>query len=794
MPDPNDPYAAPPWEFDAQPQPFDTAPTGVPGMDPFSDLPPVPDHWYSPQQLPSLGPVDQYAPPAIGPDIPPPDQAAPIGPLPDLVPLGPPQPGPPPWEAASPAGLPWVAQPESVRPDAAGNVAPPGPPGPLPDAITGVAPPRGGAPFAGDAVQELTPRQHFEQSVQRANGDPFAIQDEGERQRYLDAIAKRDPEAFAGLLANDQQRRADFVNARRKEMLADNATAQRQHYEDWKAANDATDAKMAAIQQDAQRIANTKIDRTGGLNWVSKLAGVVGAVVGGLVQGRTGAARNAGLDALNEAIRQGMQAQEADLERQKQGVSSRMSMLGREVQQHGDEFRAKEALRQSAYAQIDSMLASQAQQFDPRSKTALQIAATRAGISAAQQQALIAARQKTFENDLKERDTSRQEALAKNTIWHDRAQIGLGYAGLENDKANRNEARAQRLADKEAERLDKEQERVRQFAIGGVPKLQTDPTGKPLVGPDGKPVIVHEELRNADGKPWLAPDAESQRELRTKKTSAEEAISIIDEIRAIRNRVGGESSLLNSDEAQRLKVLKARSRLITKDGTQGMSSDKDGEILSDAAGTGNADSWRSQEAGLLEARARTESALNRALNGAKYTGPPIRFPENSLAKNTAEDDKIQGLLQRPTETFDDVARREFNRRTLGWSPADNTPENIQRVAREVRESIGPTWDSGASPDQQRRIAELGYVARGSDEAATDARKALSKISTSADTSALRKFAGAALQDALDYDIGSRERATGATYDPTSLQRQLPRGESSQATAIPSELKLEPGAP
>lgn len=440
--DPSDPYldpSVPPWDMGG-PAPFDASLAGPPPADPFAGLPPAPAHWYAdqPQQPigpPMGGPVDPYGAPL---DVGPPQQG--LGP-PAAPPLAPPPgsvgdfPGLSFGTDAPPdLGSPAPRPPQLGGWDVDGRSAPP-----IPAQLPSELPPPPAAPGtqlpSGVAGPTITgPEAQYRQAVQDAHGDPFAIQSEPDRQRYLDESAQLRRGEFAGLLADDQFRRDQYVNERRKQRIADDEEAQRQNIEDRKAADDETAQKIAAVQDDAKRILNTKIDRTGGLNAFAKLGFIASAIVGGMVRGRTGSTHNSGLDMMNEAIKQGIAAQEGDLQRQKEGVSMRLGELGREYARHGDEFRSKEAIRQAAYSHMDELLATEAQQFDPRSKTALNLAATRAGISSAQQKSLMDFALQERERRLKERNLRREEALAESTIAKNAAETSKLYAESRNAK------------------------------------------------------------------------------------------------------------------------------------------------------------------------------------------------------------------------------------------------------------------------------------------------------------------------------------------------------------------------
>jgi hypothetical protein len=689
-------------------------------VDPWSWVPP---HWNEApvEQLPPQTPVT-VAPPDEFPPLPDAGLAAPVPP--------PVEPGPP--EQLAPP-LPVATLGNAIGPPPVAEL--PTQLGPPPTALLGAPPP----------ITELP-------SVRDARA-----------QEVLNQRALHDRAGFAEDVVRDREDRNAYIARRRKEMADDDISAARQNAEDLRAASAATQQKMDVVMADAQRIAATRIDPTGGLTGGRRIAGVISAIIGGLVQGRTGSARNAGLDALVDTINRGIDAQKADLANQREGVNLRRSVLAQEFARHGDMYRAVETVRLAALQHADDLLATEQQKYNSQGRTGLLIAGERAEAAGEQAASIEALRLRTNEEARKEREQLRKEVDTAANIANQRATIGLGYARINEDREQRKEARAARAEDKALERADKEAERRRQFAIGGIPKVRVGADGKPVMGPDGKPAIDYDVLRNNDGSVWEAESSEATRELRTKKTTSTEVVAIIDEIRAIRGRVGGESKLLNSKDAQRLGVLKARAQLLTKQGTQGMSSDKDMDTIEDAAGTTDAASWRDQEGKLEEARARSISALNQALRDAKYSGPAIDFPESRPTESTLDEIKFEGLLTKPDESLDQARQRIDEARAGGFDVGYNPDASIKQqvgIARLGQEATGPADDQGAAL----------------------ARTRLQKIAAEAPTSALRQLARATLESALRSGLGSAEETT------TASGARGPQGEQSSATAVPDELR------
>ena len=720
------------------------------------------------------------------------------------APAGPPAPVPAPDLGAAPMAPPLGTEPSIQLPFAA-----------QPPPITDLPSARPGVPDAVSTAEGMSPKgevageayapartaeQQYRDSAKKLTESPFdpATGDlrsdvsDADAQRYMNDLATRDPAKFAEVstqLADIKTKRALAEKARIAD--ADWKVEQANHRARTEAIRVAN-AKAAAIDADAQRIANTKIDPTGGLSGGQRIAGVLGAIIGGLVQGRTGSARNAGMDALNDVINRGIEMQKANLANQREGIAGRRSALAEEYARTNDTFHAQEVIRLAALKHADETLATEQQKYSPRGTSFQKIASLRAQVGAAQAEAKAKVAQTYFDNSLKASKQATEEMQQREVMRHNRASEGIDYAKIKSEEENRKLQRQLHASDKADERADKAAERVRQFAIGGIPKVQTDPDGKPVMGPDGKPTITYDVLRNDDNTVWEAESPEATRELRQKKTSATEVISIIDEIRAIRNRVGGESKLLNSDEAQRLEVLQNRAKLLTKAGTQGMSSDKDMDTIEGASGTSDASSWRSQDAKLAEARARTASSLNTAFRDAKYRGPVIAFPEGGAkTEDTPEEIRNQRLFQKPDVSFDDAARRDLldAQRAAGKEMGlDASNPEDQAVISGSLARTRADWDPAASPEQQRGIRELGIAARGDDANGAAARALLGKLAEEAQTTKLRSLAKSALEEAGRAGVSSPEGTTTATDTP-ARRRSGPVSTAAPPVVVPPALTM-----
>lgn len=685
-----------------------------------------------------------------------------------LAPLDVPQDLPPP----PPYGAPALAPPPAAVRDLPDITVTTEQPGEFtPDALTGAGERLGRGQLV-PAGPNLTPEQHYQQTVAQYAADPFNIPDAGEQQRYLNDLALRDPGAFAAAQLKHENDRQQFINRRRQEIAEADYQAQRQAIEDKRKADEITQKKLDALIADSDRLAKTKIDRTGGLDTGQKIAGILAAFVGGLVQGKTGAARNAGLDALEATINRGIEAQRAEIAAQQQGIASKRNALSEELARHGDAYHAQDVLRIAYYNKAIGQLQFEAQNYDPRGTTALRIAQTTQDIQARRAAAIQTASQRNFENELKRQNAIREAALAENTIANNRAQLGLGYARLAEDRAQREQAERFKREEKQAAREDKAAETERQLSIGTLPRVKLDEKGKPVVGANGAPVVESGAARQADGSVYLAPDATTRKELADKTLAASEINDIINEVLDIRAKVGGETDLANSPEAQRLHVLKDRITLIAKSGTQGLSSDKDLERIEGALGAKNVASFRDQTAGLEAARERVNAELNKQYRIAKYTGARIEFPNKfgPTTRETGEDVRTQRLFEKPSVSFDREVGDELKRRTI-----DFTPEQLRgsgyggysaeflRQRDEAERDVRALYNPDISIEQQREIARLGSVAGGDTAEAAAARTLLQSLKEKGQTGAIRRAADGALRAGIDAAVpGAQETVRGSS--------------------------------
>jgi hypothetical protein len=653
---------------------------------------------------------------------------------------------------------------------------------PMPDALTGVAGQDLAHPFAGQTAPTLlTPEQGYQQSAQQLSQSPFdpvtgdirADVSDADAQRYFDGLYQRDPLKAIELNNHLQDIKTRRALTERARIENEAWERQKQIDDDRRISREAANKKAEAIEADAMRIMNEHIDPSGGVTGGRAVAGILAAFMGGLVQGKTGSPVNAGLQALNTAIDRGIDAQKADLANRRGGIDARRSLLADEMARHGDEFRAQEAMRTAAQAHAITMLDIEMQNYSPRGTSFAKAAAMKAGLVAQMAKGQQERNDKLFESGLKEREQARKDFETRQNALHQRATTALGYAQIKAQRDERDFQRDLKRQDKADERADKDAERLRKFSLGSPrPTLALDKDGRPIAGPDGKPLTTGSQFMNVDkdGKqtPWTVEDPDDRRAMKSKIVAASEISDMIDEVLDIRDKVGGESSLWNSEAKQRLDVLQARIALVRKGGTQGMSSDKDFENLAKSIGADNLNSFRSQAAKLKEARERTLAELNSEMRAANYTGPAVSFANKYAGStNTPEDDKRQALLADPNLSLDDAIKANVDKvvadRGYGIDVSDPADQQLyQQIARDTAKRFQP----GASETQAGDLAGYGKSAAAGDASALDVLK---EVAQHGHTSKLRKLA----QEQID----------------ALTPKAAPRGPQSDAVAVPDELRL-----
>lgn len=656
----------------------------------------------------------------------------------------------PPIEAAPPIPPP-EAPPAFVPPapiEATSIAAPPPPPeaGAL---LPGLGIPAAAADGAvageqrfGDAKAKLT-----ESPFDAATGDVRPDVSDADASRYFDELRQRDPAGYVATKMKFEDLKTKQALAQREKIVNEDWQQQQDNRKIRDTALAEARKKSAEIDAAAQRIADTKIDPT-----VGGIGAVLMGVIGGLIQGKTGSPTNTGIEALKAVIQQRFEVQRANLASQREGLGLRRNAVADELARIGDDYHQAEVFRAAALKHADDQLATEQLKYAPRGTTFLRIADMRGQVAAEQQRAQIERDNELFNKGMKLQEAARAQQAADETRRHNRASEGLQFAQIKSAEADRKLAREQRLEDKATERADKEAERVRQFTLSSPrPMVAVDDKGKPVVGADGKPVTAAQRFTNADGKPWELGSPERTAAMEAKLVTASELSDIIDEVKDIRENIG-KGVVPWSEARQRLNVLEERATLIAKQGTQGMSSDKDFDALRGSVGSRDFKSFMNISATLDEARNRTASALNTAMRAANYTGPAVTFANKygEKAQQTVDEIRLEKLLTDP-------GRDETELRKVALAQERARTDNSEEAWSAYRAATASAFE--ATPYQRDAIAQLGVAALGpaDDPEATKARQKLAKVAEEGPTSTLRRLAKSALES-----TALRDASSGAT--------------------------------
>lgn len=630
-------------------------------------------------------------------------------------------------------------------PPAPVQVAPPPPPQtlgaaidaipPSPDAISGA----GGMPAEGTVgntpyAATLTPEQHYAQTVKEFGDNPFdeqgnlRIPDPKEAAQYFRDLRLRDPEKFSTLTAQlgdikqkrviaEQHRLAneDFDRQQHNAKMRDTALAE---------AKGKTDQLVA----DAMRVAQTPIDRTGGVN---KIAGIVMGFIGGLIQGKQGG-RNIGLDALNDAINRGIEAQKADLAAQREGLGIRKGALAEEYARTGDAYHSAEVTRIAMLQHAHDQLSFEAQNYASDGTTMLKIADMQGAIVGQQQQAAKAYGDGVFAKSMKLQDAARQQQLADETLRANRAREALDWTKeareAKKDKADNTfltpDAIRQRfpnlpvdaippgggtlaqlgkhvdvynktLETQHAQIANSPEERARQFSVGEI------------VDDQGQPVLFRDTV--AAGKVTEA------------KAAADAGVGLIDKMLVARQKYGWSSDLFKSPEWREAKANYAALILIKKDADHlGVLAGPDMGLLGDSLGTTDPTEVRDPSAGLKTARGNMIDNVNTRVRGevnlpkgrslARWEPPPT--PE--VHRDTPDETAAKEVLQDPSREWS--ADRWYSETGITLSDlARGTPEAKQRLAEigGLPPSMTATLDGWASDlqgaDPKKRDAAAAHL-------------------------------------------------------------------------------------
>lgn len=637
--------------------------------------------------------------------------------LPDTLGLGPPP------VAPVLAGGPQAAPPPEAQPQALGFLTPetraaiglPSMAAPAPEPAQDMSPVQNSPDVAvAPPVQPKTgaalAKSNKQYGARQAQQAAYSASPEGRaaraEQEGLNALGQQQAiaEAAGEVASREAQQNAQTLEQRNLELQGQRMDQEKLERERAKGLAD----RQAAYDKAVDTEASYKIDE--GRKWrnastgAKVLAGIGVAMtaLGDALQYKNGP--NLAIQMIQQSIRDDVSAQVREREQLGKVIDRRRNSLDQYRQMTGD-------LREAANLKIAEEYKRAADQME---MTAAKFADPKAKLQAAQNAAVLRGDAAKLSATSAESAFNREQARQQLAI--SKSNSALGWANykqgakefnarmsLENRKLMLEAAQLDAAGNAaQAKALREEASKNNELGMVAPATPKTDEKGQPILNPDGTPVVVKDAmLRNQDGSIWRAPKDTVRNELAKKMTAAQEITSIIDEVLAIREKVGGESSWGNSAEFQRLKVLQNQLQLLAKSGTQGMSSDQDMEALRNALGAGDITSFRDRAAGLEEGRRRTVDALNSAFKyEGNYSGERLDFPR-TVGRDPILDDKDAAFKEAiKGTTTEDIAKVQQRYKAEMTYPD---------IAEAVYGTKAPRTDEERAAREQQYYADLDRV-------------------------------------------------------------------------------------
>lgn len=521
----------------AAPPPIEIAPQVIKGPQPLgdgmSDTPTMP--WEAPEQkLPGGGFIVE----------PPPEAAAIVAAA---------NPNAPP---VAPASVPAMGPPAAIA-------APPMKPAPAPAHVGGG--PGGGGSFAAPHAATMADKEN-------------AVLLPGQKASFdNDVEAAKNQSMWSGTIADKHleiEAKAAEMHAAALEQQSIAMAKEKADREEFESYYAGEQNKLAA---ESDKIATAKMDPNrlfkGDQGWLAVTAAIAASIFGVLGAPATGG-KNSGVEAVNNAINRDLALQEKDLDNQKQGVARKSTLLAQKYAVFGDKQRAMAAARIDAWklaiAKADSYAERSGSEVHALENAKFRDAADRA----------IAKEQENFGIGV--------EAGWK-TIQAQKAAAAAAAAAAQAAQTAKYNDMIMKLEGTGAEQVLKEYPGAK-VVIENNHIVVTDPTtGKRLWegagggGAGGKaPTVTVPGEMNAAGQ-WssagtaVAHSPEAATKYMAMTGAAKSGLSIVERMRALRNKNGGGEWLPSSEDKAEADML-AR-QLFKADKTVGENSDKDAERI-----------------------------------------------------------------------------------------------------------------------------------------------------------------------------------------------------------------------
>jgi hypothetical protein len=627
----------------------------------------------------------------------------------DAEPLFPPPPGAPTLSALTS----FVTDPVTGAPDAIANQNR----GPASMPFLNEAEPP--SPFGA----QLTPEQRARQF---AAGSP----EEQARQEYA-WNQGRDAEISEQIRAarlNDEQKQLENESAIKK-LRVDSRAAMVKVDEDSKAA--------AAEQVDGDRWWNSR--STG-----QKIAGFISAIVGGLVQGRSGGP-NQGLAMIEAEIDRDVDVQKFNMQAKRAELQRRGASIQQLAAFDQESFLEAEKFRLAGLSRVMGTIAADAQNYDPQGKSAITLGKLYSAIGDARQKGLIAFEDQHFKNNL--------EVLKANA---DLAKTGAEIAKLEAEAAKLRGAIGGGAKAVKPEDVPQDPSYFEQRGLTRPPVTMSEKQyrawqplkkGTQEIAANESGISKEERensipgIKNPDGSTFTAVGRpEDVSKLRAQIAAGRRMIRRMDD--AIRTRTGWSSNLGNSDERKKLGVQWGHVKLDAKELFDlGAITESDVPLVEGGVGTDDPSSWKDPTAGILEARRLVADRLNTALHAAGWDEsqrfePPV--PSAKPPDETSDDRALKKAQDKNVGSFTTFVAEEDE-----VNPADRGPKKSLNQQTADHEATG-----GVPPSIRKQIEKWTVDARSGDEVKSkQARAYLIELTTTGGNDTVKGLAQLALTQA-----------------------------------------------
>ncbi len=600
---------------------------------------------------------------------------------------------------------------------------------------------------------------------------PPAPQEEGELEFPPDQITEQDRRQSLNDMSGPDfaEFSAEHAEAARASAAGSLIKAEheraKQAEDDYKIYTDArTTARetRAAVEADAARLAaeepQTWMESRSGFQ---KVAAVMAAIIGGLVQGRTGSARNSGMDMINESIQQYGREQATIHANKRQAINDRRGAAQATEQDAEDDYRASVAHQASAWEQTIRMLDAEAGNYDQAGTSAIRIAGAKRH-AIAEQQAILAA--------YEEREIKRMEAAGKSQLeiakFIQKSEDDARKAAEDAKHHRASERAAQtsagasyltaktgaRKADAEIKALEAENtprspdhyeatygkegrpphemtgkeykawldsknkiaDVTRETAQGTVKQAAARLEG---TGPGGSPYALGDQegkpYKNRDGSVFEIKDDKQRQRATEIITSAQNVRRIADLVKIMREDKGGASSTIGSPEYMELQSLASQLDFETFVGYGlGAPSEGDKQLAANVRGGKDITSFIYDPSSGFEAYATgIEEKATAQLRPLGYTGDAIKLKRTEAVQAT-ERNQIQNMdVWSPPELLDEsvdpAIRKRAAARAIESADAlarQSDPHIIRQLAKENRQRL----EAGLIDEKQAEKAQKAF--------------------------------------------------------------------------------------